>query len=99
MEAGQEKEVALCRRHGPGHYPNASSWCVDPKNPTIAIDPTWSESLVPGEQRVYIGVPFNLKAVGEARKRETCMLDNWQGGFPLYTGELKETEWRINETH
>ena len=77
-----------------GIIPIHHAWCVNPKKPIIAIDPTWSESLVSGE-RVYIGVPFNLELVGKTRKNETCVLDNWQGGFPLYTGEITEAQWRV----
>jgi hypothetical protein len=78
-----------------GIIPTHHAWCLDPKNPTIAIDPTWSESLVPVENRFYIGVPFNLELVGKTRKKESCVLDDWRGGFPLYTGELKESDWRV----
>ena len=77
-----------------GIIPTHHAWVANPKHPTIAIDPTWSENLVPGEQRVYIGVPFNLDLAGKMRKKESSLLDDWQGSFPLYTGELNETEWR-----
>jgi hypothetical protein len=67
------------------------AWVINPAEPDKVIDPTWDNPMVAEQltgERAYYGVPFNLEAVAQVRKRQSSMLDDWQAGFPLFAGKI-----------
>lgn len=61
------------------------AWCVEPGCRT-AIDNTWRRI---GDE--YMGIRFNLDFV--VTSKTGSVLDDWRGGFPILSGDIKKSEW------
>jgi len=62
-------------------HPVAHAWCIDPEG--FVVDTTWDEGMD------YFGVPFRMeyvRRIANARKKDYCLIDNEEMGFPLLTG-------------
>ena len=59
------------------------AWVMDPRQPGLAYDPTWSAGLE------YFGIPFQLDYVlrMHAKIGHPGVLDLWELGWPLLRGE------------
>lgn len=67
------------------------AWVTNPKNPTVAHDPTW------GNGREYLGIPFRLDYVLRVQERagHPGVLDAWELGWPLLRGDdrIADVKW------
>jgi hypothetical protein len=68
------------------------AWVTNPKNPTVAHDPTW------GTGREYFGIPFQLHYVLRMQQEagHPGVLDAWELGWPLLSGKdrINDVTWK-----
>ncbi len=78
-----------CRGYGHS-FPIHHAWCITPEG--IVLDPTWKDK---GE--IYFGVPFDRDFANWfiIEYKRYCLIDSWEEGFPLLTGQLPE--WRSKD--
>lgn len=64
----------------------AHAWVADARTGAV-LDTTWK--VQPDEERAYFGVPFatDYLAAVIARAHSWGLLDRWEAGFPLLTGQ------------
>jgi len=74
-----------------GWLPQHHAWVTDPKNTTVAYDPTWTEGAE------YFGVMFRLEYIVSAFKKygHPGVIDAWEHGWPLLSGvdRIEDAVW------
>lgn len=80
-------ELIYCEGFGAGIIPTQHAFCVTVEGEVI--DSTWTPDLVKG-CRDFIGIPLRTDFVREtvACRGYYGVLDDWQNGWPLVTGEI-----------
>jgi hypothetical protein len=77
----------------PGRLPVLHAWVTNPKNPTIAYDPTWRGG------HEYLWIPFRLDYVlrMHAKVGHPGVLDAWELGWPLLRGDhlIADVLWTV----
>jgi hypothetical protein len=83
LASAEPERFAYVEGFACGLIPLAHAWVIDMDG--NVVDPTWAEK----DTREFLGVPLCLGYVNRIilAREKYGVLDNWEGGWPILTGE------------